>query len=101
MSVHVSNIYCTDILLMYHFCTSNGRLELPMHLAIYNNYKKVDAPWSIREPLTLEKVSGAKLIHFDKSHKPWHQTKAPNFENDVTSLWWKYIAPSTNTLFNS
>ena len=101
MSIHVGNIYCTQILLMHRFCTSNGRLELPMYLAIYDNYKKVDASWSVREPLTLEKVNGAKLIHYDKYNKPWHQTKAPNFENDVTSLWWNYIAPSTNTLFKS
>lgn len=80
---------------------SNGHLELPLHLALYRNYTKVNDSWNVREPLTFKKANAAKLLHFDKQHKPWHQTKPANFEKDITGLWWKYLSPSTNMMFLS
>lgn len=75
-----------------------GHPELPVQLALYQSYKKMNASWSIREPLAFEKARAAKLLHFDKKHKPWHNGKPTTFFKDVASLWWKYLSPEVNEL---
>ncbi|KAI5056616.1 hypothetical protein GOP47_0028434 [Adiantum capillus-veneris] len=88
---------------MYHRTAeslySNGHLELPFQLALYKKCKQLDALWNVRRPLTYADANEAKLVHFDKEHKPWHQTKPTNFEKDITRIWWKYISPSANMVF--
>lgn len=72
--------------------------ELPMQLALYQNYKKIDASWSIRADLAFERADVAKIIHFDKKQKPWHDTNAIRSHQVVTRIWWKYLSPAANEI---